>query len=495
MKSEVVTTIRNDVLVIILVCGFILRVWGLGFGLPYFTHPDEWLYMLHAMKMLASFDPNPHYFENPPMLTYIYAFASLIIFFIYKLAGVVTSAAEFGRLFAINPTIFYQTAMFITALFGIGSCIIVYRISERISRSTGLFSSALLAFAFLHVRDSHYGVNDIPATFFMLTAFYFILKIYQRGAGTDYLIAGIFSGIAIATKYNVGLILFPLIIGHGLKGNLTDRSGIRHLLLSLFACAISFLLVCPWILLDYHNFFTDFFAQAKLANASWFGQSTESSYFQYLKALAWGYGVIPILLAFIGAAKLLNLNRATFVLLVSYPLVYYVLMGFSKLFYVRFAIPLIPFLCIFSALGISFAIEKCRESNRKFISYLLLICCIAQGLVFSIIHNRIIMESDTRIIARNWIINNVSSKSKLVSEPYGPSLKEFSKIKTTVNQYNLLVTKDINQKNMEQYQLEHVDYIITNDFTKRRYYLNPEVFAKNSIFIKYWKELILWYSR
>ena len=66
-----------------LIMGLILRLWAIDFGLPFFRHVDEFNYLPHALKILRSQDLNPHYFHNPPLLTYLYS----IVLFLYFIFG------------------------------------------------------------------------------------------------------------------------------------------------------------------------------------------------------------------------------------------------------------------------------------------------------------------------------------------------------------------------------------------------------------------------
>ena len=57
----------------------------------------------------------------------------------------------------------------ISAAFGTGTILLVYAIAARVAgRLAGLLSAAFLAFAVLHVRDSHFASTDISMTFFVV---------------------------------------------------------------------------------------------------------------------------------------------------------------------------------------------------------------------------------------------------------------------------------------------------------------------------------------
>src|SRR5262249_42715199 len=83
-------------------------------------------------------------------------------------------------------------------------------------------AAALLATAFLHVRDSHFGVTDIPATFMMLVAFWAIVsseldrRRLWRVAGV-----GVLCGLAGSAKYTVLLVRLPLFVRLGQRARET----------------------------------------------------------------------------------------------------------------------------------------------------------------------------------------------------------------------------------------------------------------------------------
>ena len=64
-----------------------LRLWGLNWGLPWGFHWDEIRYVDVAQEMLRTGDPNPRYFKNPSLLTYLIAGELLVARALGPLAG------------------------------------------------------------------------------------------------------------------------------------------------------------------------------------------------------------------------------------------------------------------------------------------------------------------------------------------------------------------------------------------------------------------------
>ena len=87
----------------IVALAFILRTWGVSFGL---YHADEPIVVNHALAY-ASGDLNPHFFKIPPLTSYVLFGTYGIFFLVGKIFSIFTSIADFERLFFQNPLVFY----------------------------------------------------------------------------------------------------------------------------------------------------------------------------------------------------------------------------------------------------------------------------------------------------------------------------------------------------------------------------------------------------
>ena len=66
----------------------------------------------------------------------------------------------------VTTATYTLTARGLSAAAGIASVWIVFRLGLRLfDRAAAVAGASLLALAFLHVRDSHYGVTDVPMSF------------------------------------------------------------------------------------------------------------------------------------------------------------------------------------------------------------------------------------------------------------------------------------------------------------------------------------------
>lgn len=469
-----------------LIMGLILRLWAIDFGLPFFRHTDEIFYLPIALKILHLQDLNPHYFHNPPLLTYLYSTVMFLYFIFGKLLAWFTSMRDFVELYFSNMTSFLVIARTINALFGVGICLVVYKVGEKLfDKITGLIASLLVCSSFLMVRDSHYAVNDIPGTFFLILSFSYIVSIYTRGRLKDYILSGLFAGMAVATKYNMGIIIFPLVLSHFFVNRRIVLN--RNFIWAILSCLVGFFLFCPWILLDYRTFWEQFAEQFMFSKRPWSGASSTPSYIQYFFTLLWGYGLLPFCFFIIGSVSLWRKReKRKLLLILCFPLFYYLLLGAMKLFFVRFAIPLIPHLCILSAYGVISLAGRLSYMHRRVALTLLILVSISQGVIFSCKHNYLISKTNTRILARNWINNNLPHGSKIVTEGYGPSLEVYydkGRFMENINNHQVeKVGKKLSQSSLDEYKQQDINYIITSSYVSKRYLDHPDKYTKENEF-------------
>ena len=71
----------------------------------------------------------------------------------------------------------FYAGKIVSALFGVGSCLIVYNITLRLTASpkAALLGFALIALNPLHITYSASAMTDVPHAFFVLASLYFVL--------------------------------------------------------------------------------------------------------------------------------------------------------------------------------------------------------------------------------------------------------------------------------------------------------------------------------
>src|SRR5438552_1271164 len=90
----------------ILVLAFVLRVWGIGFGLPHVYHQDEAIVVNHALA-IGTEGWNTRTYLPPQFSSYALFIVYGVFFFAGHALGWFPSAESFAVSFLKDPTIFY----------------------------------------------------------------------------------------------------------------------------------------------------------------------------------------------------------------------------------------------------------------------------------------------------------------------------------------------------------------------------------------------------
>jgi hypothetical protein len=102
----------------------------------------------------------------------------------------------------------FYTGKVVSAIFGVGSCLLVYKITLRLTANptAALMGFALIALNPLHIFYSASAMTDVPHAFFVLACLYFVLR---RG----WILATIFAALAGLTRVEswMFIALIPLI--------------------------------------------------------------------------------------------------------------------------------------------------------------------------------------------------------------------------------------------------------------------------------------------
>jgi hypothetical protein len=73
------------------------------------------------------------------------------------------------------------------------------------------------------------------------------------------------------------------------------------------------------------------------------------------------FGVLLVIFVLIGIYCLTKIEKKFYFLI--FPLFYFLMMGSWKVLFQRYAIPIFPFIAIFGAIGINYAIQKILKTN------------------------------------------------------------------------------------------------------------------------------------
>ena len=333
--------------------------------------------------------------------------------------GIFSSFDEFLTSYFLNPAAFHIISRSISALCGILSIYFVYLLSKKIySKNIALLSSLIFSLTYLHARDSHFGTTDVPLTFLIILSYLFITDILL--SGKNYICAGILSGLSASIKYNGAILALPILIANLIyrknsEGKITRKIFDRNIFFSAGSMALSFIITSPYIILDYKPFLKNLRFITKSVKQG-IGMEFGIGWLFYLKlTLRYGIGLPLLLTSLIGILYLFYRHKKEDIFFLSFPLVYYLLIGNSYGVFSRYMIPIFPFLCIFSGIVIYKAISSIKvfKNYDLQVSLFVSILIMAPSIYNLVTFNRIIAMEDTRNIAVSWIKKNIATGSKI----------------------------------------------------------------------------------
>ncbi|HWW85314.1 MAG TPA: glycosyltransferase family 39 protein [Vicinamibacterales bacterium] len=340
----------------ILVMAAAVRLWGIRFGLPYaYARPDETAVAGAAVNFLSG-DLRPTIFSWPTLFMYVVALLYIATFVIGRPFTGYETLAAFAESRRQSVAPFFYPARALSALMGVLSVWWVYAIGRRVFDETvGLVAAFFLALAFLHVRDSHFGVTDVTMTGLIVLAVLTILRWRETGGLGRVAIAGFAAGLAASTKYNGFGVFVPF--GVALVQRFVDERDRPNRLagacqsLAVFAAIVAsvFFSTSPYIIIDWARFVSDVTALGDTFSVGhgivlsrgwlWYARVTLPA------AMGW-----PIFAAgVVGTVILLASRFRETAVLFAFPVAYYIVAGRGYTVFARYILPEVPFLCIGAA--------------------------------------------------------------------------------------------------------------------------------------------------
>jgi hypothetical protein len=397
----------------ILAAGLVLRVWGLDFGLPNaHCRPDEST-LVNKAAAIAAGELNPHFFNYPSFHFYLLALLYGLYFAGGWAAGAFSDAADFQRLFFLDPSPFYLIGRGCSVVLGTGSIGLTYLIGRRLDgRRAGLLAALFLGLAFLHVRDSHFLTVDVPATFYMLLGWVFILRFAAAsGSGRRELLLGAACfGLAASTKYNLGLFGAAALAAPWLPGRRRGPLPWKETLGALGVMLAVFLAGSPYALLDSGAFWRDLSYERLHFAVGHGGQDLGRGWSRHLAfTLPRGLGWPLMLTGLAGCLRLARRRRPADLALLGGLLLYYGVAGSGKGVFMRYMLPLVPLLCA-AAGGVLDAVDRGRGRWWVFALALLLVAPTARA---AWQHDGLLAREDTRLTAARWIEDQLPDGTRI----------------------------------------------------------------------------------
>ena len=265
-----------------------LRLQGIDWDGGSFYHPDERSIYLRAEQMFDTLTDAPGWEANAnrdfpldtpgipsfgtffdkdasPLNPHWFPLGTIIIYILVAVRGLLELFMDQVRLQDLA-----SAGRTIAALVDSGSVLLMYFLGRRLySRSTGLLASALTALAVINIQLTHFYRPESFVILLTLASFWWMLNVLERGRVRDHLGLGLVVGLSFAFRSTGLPLLFPVAATYGLlawrrwqfEREMVPEVGLlvvgAQAVTAGFIALLTFAVLQPYGLLDFHKFFGD----------------------------------------------------------------------------------------------------------------------------------------------------------------------------------------------------------------------------------------------
>lgn len=437
----------------IIVSAAVLRFWSLGAGIPYAIGVDEPEIVERAATMMRTGDFNPRFYHYPTLYIYV----QLVVGCARFLAG--ATAGEWTSLQQAGSENFYLWGRVVTAAIGTATVLVTYFIGLRWGTRYALLAAGLMAVMPMHVRESHFVLTDVPATFLVALSFLLALRAGERPTFRAFALSGAAAGLAAATKYTGAVaLLLPLITAWMTRDARPSRLGAA--LAASGAAALAFLIAAPYTILDLPGFLNGY-AHLMESYSGWKPpQSPIITYLKHLLIAFWWPGALAVVVGVIFAVvrSINGPGRLRWTLVVAFPTVFLWFLSRQPLVFGRYLLPMVPFLCILASVAVVSGVSLLRRFSIPRVARTALIAALTVGVLLppatqAVSFNRT-LRAETVAQAYDWIRTNVPQDATVIIEARNLVLPG----KT----YKGGNVRQLRERTYEEYVARNVDYLVAS---------------------------------
>jgi hypothetical protein len=463
------TSRRRAALFAILGTALVLRAWGIASGLPHAVGVDEPQIMGRVVRMMKTGDFNPHFFDWPSLTIYVHLVVACLVFLAGAMRGAWHSLAQVG------PSDFYVTGRTVTALTGTATVGVLFAAARR----WGVTTCAPGGCAARGRAEPHTRIAlraDRCADRVLLHAGAADVAPRARAAGDSRLCArrpvGRTGRVLQVQRFDG-------------RGAARDRGGRRRRLvradLAMAAdcggCTVAgFLVGTPYAVLDLPKFLNDYSRLASVFAQPRGGEAGVVAVSEVPGPVARVGGLIAALSGLVLSIKasVTGPARARSLMLAGFTLVYYDVMATSYQIYGRYTLPLLPFVALLAAIGVTTLAGALRPRvaarlQPGVIAALVLIL-LAPPAVRAISFDRAMARTQTVDLAYQWLDSHVADGVVIVAETYPAQLIS--------NRFRISSVPPLQGKTLEQYTADGVDYVLVSAAGYEPAFKSPEKYPE-----------------
>lgn len=425
-RGSIVNPLPIHFLVLFAVVVF-FRFYGSGFGLNPVEgivrkwHPDEIPWLIEAMGD----DLKTDYLYYGTAHIYLIWILNKAVYWIFTLSGIIQSG--YGMFLEETESWRYLLSRWISACFSIGTLLLTRRFGRRFfSPRAGDLAFLLLGLNPVHILHAHYATVDSAFTFYTFLGLYLIWKSWEHPSFGRLISAAAVIGLTAGTKYTGCFLIVPLLgvvfFARNETGSPARMSRILKIFPVVMAAAAVFFFTNPYLLLDLQLFREQISLNIALDGAFRMGVPTLVAYLIYLKLFLTRFGALLLPLTIIGALTIKRRDRKEAILLFSYPVIYFLVVGgMTEQSTPRHMLPLLPLAALLSGITLDRVLLNLSGSGKhRLPAAALLFFVVFSQPVYNAVANEIMLAGpDTREISGNWIMENIPPGSSIIVDRNG----------------------------------------------------------------------------
>ncbi len=416
------------ILLVILILAAVLRVWGMDYGLPHLTaRPDEERIVGRAIHILATGDFHPGDLVYLGLLKYLNTLALALYVGLGKLQGNYEKVADFlFEAAVLQPGIQFRICRTVSVAAGVATVAATYLLGRDAyqERMVGFIASGVAATSMIHVRDSRFATVDATMTLFVTLSLLFAVRVTHRYRNVDFVLAGLFAGLATATKYNAGLVILgvcfaclPALTGRSRPGGTPPRMTVLARLVGSGAVmALAFAVSTPYTIVYLSEVFDKF---GEIRAMLYDGDGSPAIWVHLQTTFPEGCGWPFFLAAVGGVVRAVWQRRPADIVLLAFFIPSFATAAGVRWIFPRYVIPYIPLLAVLAA-ELTFFLCRSRKALAVAAGFLLA----GPGLSKSTEFDRVAARKDTRVLASEWVAEHITPQTEiLLCRGYGaPSI-------------------------------------------------------------------------
>jgi hypothetical protein len=422
------TTYSSLILSAIIISGFVLRIYQLNWGAPFYFHPDE--RNLSGLLALPFFNNLEENFFNGT-----FSYGNLVLIYLGIIKEVFSHPLGF-----INNDHFIQATLllrFNSVVFSTLLIFIGYLIGTYFSKKVGILTSLFIAFSPGLIQHAHFGTLDTFVTFWIFFSFYFLIY-YYKNPQLRFFLMGIFCiSIAASAKLNsLAFLLIPLVFF--LISIIQDKKRwINKTFRVLLIYSIG--LFSIWILSPYYltsNFWGMFAYERQVVTGGIDVFYTNSFYdttpiiFQFKNIYPFLLNPLITILFIVSFFGLwfIQIKRRDTLIIIS--LISFILLFFFQAFlftkWSRYLIQTLPFMYLVTSI---FLIQLKHGKNKYLLNLIykvIISLIIFSSIFYAATYTIIAFHTSSPIEASLWAKENIPSNSAILAEHYDMGITAFN---------------------------------------------------------------------